>query len=280
MPIMAVFSGLPIEFVTERSIARGGLTRYKIVLVPSVSYLPAETFDALMRFTEEVGCLVVTPPSCLYDSHHRKKEYWKNLLTIKQVEIHGDLPGKDARLHRMDAEWETVLIDPADPRIPGLKIFPADPNLPAGFGPLEGVGVRQEVAVHVPHRVLARFENRQPAILEIPRGGGTLVYCAIPLKPTDYAALLDLLMDRIQISRRIRLADGQGKNAWGVEFQTAEYEGDLLLYAVNLLEEDRTVSLRSGRRIVGIHDLLTNQSVTLPLTLRPLETVLLRMKVE
>ena len=67
------------------------------------------------------------------------------------------------------------------------------------------------------------------------------------------------------------------KPAWGVEWLPVEYEGSLLVNAVNLTKKPIRIEFRrNGARLRGITDLVSGKRKRQPLTLRPLEPILLR----
>ena len=68
-----------------------------------------------------------------------------------------------------------------------------------------------------------------------------------------------------------------GKPAWGVEWLPAEYQGALLINAVNLTNKPVRVEFREGAsRLAGLTDLITGRRKRTPLTLQPLQPVLLK----
>lgn len=55
----AYFTGVPWEFVTERQALGGGLSGYKLVVVPEAAHVPADVRDAFQAYLEHGGALVL-----------------------------------------------------------------------------------------------------------------------------------------------------------------------------------------------------------------------------
>ncbi len=275
----ALFLDAPVGYVTERSIAAGALRDYRIVLLPAVSHLPAATYDALMAFVERGGRLVVTPESLLFDEYHRPQPYLAKLLDIQQRTMVGAARKPTPSDLADPSYWEITTVNPDDARTPTAKLRTTEPTV-LGAAPvaLEGAGIRQTVQPR-DGEVLAVFDdNQQPALIRFDHGQGHIYYLAITLRAPSYAALLDALMIDAEIARPVRVAGPDGRNAWGVEARACHYDGDLLLYAINLTTEPADIRLVSDPPVVAAHNLLANEPADAAMTLAPLETVLLRLK--
>jgi len=67
------------------------------------------------------------------------------------------------------------------------------------------------------------------------------------------------------------------KPAWGVEWLPVEYEGSLLINAVNLTKKPIRIEFRrNGSRLRGLTELVSGKRKRQPLTLRPLQPILLK----
>lgn len=275
----SLFLDAPIGFVTERTIARGHLSRYRVVLVPAVSHIPPDSFDALMDYVEAGGALVVTPRSFLFDPYNRPRPYLKGIVEVSKTAIYGLLPKPNPASFNNPEFIERQVVNPGDSRIPGMTIRTTGHGVFKGCSRnLEGVGVVQTITAPGA-QTLATFADGTPAIVSLIRGKGKIYYCAIPLKPQSYATLLEAVLAETGVERPIRVLDDTGASVWGVEARACEYQGDILMYAINLLSEAVTVHLAGPRPVQAVHDLIADQGLGSRFRLAPLQTVILRVKV-
>jgi hypothetical protein len=276
----SLFLDTPIGVVTERSIVRGSLKPYRVVLVPAVSHIPPQVFEALMAYVEGGGVLVVTPRSFLFDPYNRPQPYLRGIVDIDKTVIHGLLPGSSPAAWNDPTFLERQVVDPGDARIPGTAMETTGQGVFKGKTlHLEGTGIVQTLTAPT-GEPLASFVDGTPAIVVLGRGQGRIYYCAMPLKPQSYATLLDAVLPDAGVERLIRIQDARGGNAWGVEARACEDEGDILLYAINLLSVPVDVRLVAPRPIQAVHDLISDQALGERLRLTALQTVILRVKIE
>ena len=57
------FSGLPVKFVTEASIAHHDLENYQLLVVPGATHVTAQTFKAIMDFAKRKAVISFNPQS-------------------------------------------------------------------------------------------------------------------------------------------------------------------------------------------------------------------------
>ncbi len=75
--LLDVYRGLywlnapPIDFITDRQIAAGKINDYKLIIVHSTPYLPAETLNKMKEFVRAGGHLVLTLDSAQFDPYGR-----------------------------------------------------------------------------------------------------------------------------------------------------------------------------------------------------------------
>ena len=289
----SMFLDTPIGFVTERTV--GTLTAgdaYKLVLVPGVSHIPRDVFDELMKYVKKGNILVVTPRSFLLDEYNHPQSYLKDEKLISVIEretvVKGLLPEFDQEAfgvltdEQRREQLEQAVVDPGDFRIPKPSIIKLTPEGKTFFGAenvphLEGVGVRQSITIEAPKgktTILATFdadteaadEDAKPAIVKLSHGAGTIYYCATPLRPRGYAALLEAVFNEAGVDRPIRVKDDAGNNAWGVEVRACEYQGKMLVYAINLQREPVKIRLVSGTQPITT---ITNQDLITTKPLKP-----------
>lgn len=108
-------------------------------------------------------------------------------------------------------------------------------------------------------------------------GRGNLKIYPDPLSPYAYRDILNRLLDETGVARPVRVKGLHEEPVWGVNLRTVEQDGRRLVSLLNLSRKPETVRLTGGVPIERALDLLANREVTLPLTLAPLEPVLLKV---
>jgi hypothetical protein len=109
-------------------------------------------------------------------------------------------------------------------------------------------------------------------------GKGTVIYTPPLMKPREYAALLDGIIDDAGIDRDIRVTDIHQRRPWGVRTQSVKYDGGHLVYVVNLSSRAQTVKLVGEKPLGLMTDLLTGEQYGPMLELKPLVPLMLRVK--
>jgi hypothetical protein len=69
----AYFTGAVTDFVSERQIESGGLTHYKLVIVPRASHAPDSVVTGLNEFIREGGTVLTVGPCFTHDEYGRKR---------------------------------------------------------------------------------------------------------------------------------------------------------------------------------------------------------------
>ncbi|MCB9849345.1 MAG: beta-galactosidase trimerization domain-containing protein [Phycisphaerales bacterium] len=276
----SMFLDTPLGFVSERSIAGGALSGYRVVLVPAISHIDDATLAALLRFVDAGGTLVVTPRSFEFDPYNHVRPGQEGFPSIEELGFVGLVDQPTAEQLRDPDFLELQAVNAGDPRVPTVNMRLTD-TAPEGLAgqQLAGTGVRlgfpQNAATAVAH-----FEdNGRPAILRRDRGTGHIYYSAIPLRPQGYARLLDAVLAEAGVARPVRVRGKRGEPVWGVEARCVRDGDDLLVYAINLLAAPVDVQIVAAQTVVGAHDLLANKPGDLTLHLDALETAILRLKV-
>ncbi|MFA6241248.1 MAG: beta-galactosidase, partial [Candidatus Hydrogenedentales bacterium] len=96
-----------------------------------------------------------------------------------------------------------------------------------------------------------------------------------PLSARAYREILDGALDMTGADRPVRVEGPHGEALWGVNLRAAKHEGNLLVSLVNLTREPKTICLRTTAVLEEARDLLADAPVTFPLTLAPLDPVLI-----
>lgn len=184
----AYFTGAVCDFVTERQVEAGALTRYKLVIVPRAAYTPGAVLRAFQEYIETGGTVMTVGPCFTHDEYGRARK-------------HGLVQSGDGR----------------------LAVYPD------------------------------------------------------PLTPHAYRDIIDRLLDAAGASRPIRLEGSYGEPVWGVNLRAVEYRGQLLVSLLNLSREDKRVRLVAKTPVQRARDMIGNKETTFPMSLSPLEPVLLAL---
>jgi hypothetical protein len=109
-------------------------------------------------------------------------------------------------------------------------------------------------------------------------GRGRLVTFRDPLTARAYRDTLDRLLDETGVARPVRLEGSQGEPIWGVCVRAVEADGGLLVNVLNLSRETRQVRLVSGPASNHAVNLMDGREIEFPLSLPPLEPILLALR--
>ncbi len=108
-------------------------------------------------------------------------------------------------------------------------------------------------------------------------GKGKLISYPDPLTPQTYRDILQRLLDRVGANGPIRLEGSHGESVWGVSCRAVPYKGKLLIHLLNLSREPRTVRTAGRSGIKQALNLIDGKRIEFPITLQPLEPVLLQV---
>jgi hypothetical protein len=111
-------------------------------------------------------------------------------------------------------------------------------------------------------------------------GPGRLVAYPGPLTGRAYREILDGLLDEAQCDRPVRIEGEYGEPIWGVNLRTVEHNGKRLVSLVNFSRRNHTVVLDTDASIVRAVNLFNNTEVPQPLSLAPLEPLLLSLELD
>ena len=121
-----------------------------------------------------------------------------------------------------------------------------------------------------------RDEYGRPRTEGLKQGGqGRLTVYPDRLTPRGYRAILDGLMDAAGCERPVRISGPHGEPVWGINLRTVEREGKRLASLVNYGRSDQAIVLHGARPVEQAVDILNQRQVEFPLTVRPLDPVLL-----
>ena len=108
-------------------------------------------------------------------------------------------------------------------------------------------------------------------------GDGRLVIYPDPLTSHAYRDIIDRLLDATGAARPIRLEGSYGEPVWGVNLRAVEYRGQLLVSLLNLSREPKRVRLVAKAPVRRGLDVINDRETTFPLTVSPLDPVLLTL---
>jgi hypothetical protein len=281
--------GVPIDFVTTKQVLEGRLSRYRVLVIPAATYEHAAVVERVMAFAQAGGQVVLVPNSWFFDQYHRKQEYLSPLgisvASMKAPRIKAGAAKTGTQRDVSGEETEApflmgLIADTMVTDVPKAKIKTARIGLFADGEPaLEGAGVRHIATVAGQARVLATFEEGQPAIVEIPTGKGAIYYLAIPLLHDGMVELMDRLVAKAGIQRPVRFLSPGGNRARGLEYRAVHTASGWLAYVNNLdRKEARQAKLLSAVKFRGIRNLTLDTDLPLSFTVPAGETYILKLE--
>jgi hypothetical protein len=109
-------------------------------------------------------------------------------------------------------------------------------------------------------------------------GRGRLVPYPDSLSARAYREILDRLLDQAEAVRPVRVEGLHGEPIWGVNVRAVKANGRLLVNLLNLSREPQPVQLVPKPSAQRARNLIDGEEAGFPLTLRPLEPVLLALE--
>lgn len=185
----AYFTGAVADFVTESQIKAGGLSNYRVLVVPHATHVPTPVVKALNTFIHQGGTVLTVGPCLNQDEYGRPQP---------------------------------------------LKLVQA--------------------------------------------GRGQLLQYPESLTSRAYRDILDRMMDGAGVLRPVRIEGARGEAIWGVNLRSVEFPEGRLVHLLNLTREPRQVRLFEKSAVTHAINLLDGQRVEFPLTLSPLEPMLLSLR--
>ncbi|MFB3892040.1 MAG: beta-galactosidase [Phycisphaerae bacterium] len=254
---------VPVRFVTERQAAGGMLKGVKLLWVPSATHLPATAFKAITDFAEGGGTVVITPNSLQFDEYHRAAPYLGalgvNITRYRRPKVTVGEPTRDTEegagfLQGLSSK--TTLSE-----VPKEKITVLDEGVFKGLSSkapaLNGAGVMQTLELKGDAKAIATFADGKPAIVEIPRGKGRILYLAMPLETPSVTALADWLTGKLAITRPLEVTAQDGGRIAGVEARCRISDDGMVAYIWNLSGADQTLKMKPAFKYSSIANLGT-----------------------
>ena len=240
------FLDAKVTFVTERQSRMGLLRRYKLLLVPGVRNVPADVVEAIRRYVNEGGHVLILPESLLGDEYNRPMDYLAG-FGVKIGETRRPRAiGKGGMTQGYDQSFSR------DVAFSGGTSERLKATAPGGFlgvGELEASGVRQKVETVGSVKTLYQYPSGEPAIVRKALGKGLADYAASSLEDRSYARLLEKLATEAGIARQVRIrADG---GTWNVEARFVRAGSRRLLYVTNFNSHPVQLDLSGGSEAIG-----------------------------
>ncbi|WP_127583312.1 alpha-amylase family protein [Paenibacillus koleovorans] len=248
-----------ITFLSEKQLTAGRASRYKLLVLPAVKYMPEESFAALDRYVREGGHVLVLPESLVADEYCRPQLYLEQwgiriLNTVTpDIAYYGDLEQRyDQNFQRAVHYEEAMEADAVDlaSELSAVEV-------------LRYAGVMQEVELLSGEPVARSIEGR----ILLSRhhvGRGVVWYSAGTPSDDSLMRLLDELYDKSGVHRPLHVTDLEGNRVVGLEARLVRRKHDDLIYVAN--ESGRTVSFRlhTERSCQRIRELRTSREYSAP----------------
>ena len=249
-------TGLYIGMTTEKKILAGDLEPRKILVLPSVEYLPENVTNQILRWVEAGGTLIVSPDSLVGDEYARPSQ--ANQISALQV-----LRREAAHLKR----GEKLVTDYNLQNLPRMPLLAGDgkPFL-AGGVPLQAAGMRQTIKCDRTV-VIAHFRDGMPALVRLHRGRGTIYWLAAPLLPESWGGFLSYVAEKSGLKPELVVTRQEGGAALEVEYRVTSFDGGRLAYFYNNSDQDLSITLHPQFAFKSVLDRRTETPLSAP-TLR------------
>ena len=260
--------GLYVGFTTEKKILAGELQERKILVLPGSEFLSEPVVNAILRWVEGGGTMIVSPDSLLADEYARPT---------------GVLRSLGLRLIRREppqlkhGEWFVTDYNQVD--LPRMPLWQDGGNRFSAEGvPLEAAGGRQVLECEAT-MVMARFQDGSPALVRVPRGRGVVYWLAAPLEPLSWDKFMLLVAKNSGLKPDLRVTREGGGSVAELEYRVIAYQRDRLAYFYNNSYQDLRLILQPEFRFTSIVD--RRAEVSLPenrLILPARETAILEFR--
>lgn len=253
---------VPITFLSEKQIAAGKASNYKLVVMAGLRHLPAKIFAGLDAYVRAGGTVLITPEALMADEYNRPADYlsrWGIQVTgseVPSIEGLGELEqGYDQNLARgvkfgKGREFTARRVDPSL-KTPSFKT--------AGiFMTIESKG-----------DVLAAGPGDEPLLIRLGVGKGQVWFSAGEPDQATLHALLDHLVDQTKADRPLKVSGPDGRRVLGLECRLARRTHDDLVYLANETDHDIAYSVETDRPISGVRELLSLKFQTKPTGIVP-----------
>ncbi|MFL6354528.1 MAG: beta-galactosidase [Bryobacteraceae bacterium] len=246
--------GLYIGMTTEKKILAGDLQARRILVLPSVEYLPDNVTNKILRWVEGGGTLVVSPDSLVGDEYARPSQA-AQLLSLR------------IRRPEPSAFGETFITDYNIRDLPRMPLLNDSRGLfiAGGFG-LEAVArgssrpsSPSQIIECNPSNVIAHFENGAAALVRLHRGRGVVYWLAAVLFPESWGRFLSFVAENSALKPDLLVRREAGGAVPEVEYRVAPFEGGRLAYFYNSSDHDLKITLQPQ---FAFHSILDRRTET------------------
>ncbi len=224
-----------VTFVSENGILAGKLKGFKVLIVPAVSHEMPEVVEAILRFVEQGGTLVLLPSSFLSDQYNRPANFLSQMgVEVRRIEEPAADRTSEVEQAYDQSFHERVVYRPQE--ITNLAMRPIDifaRDMPG----LQAQGTQQEILLSGASQTLAAFPGGQPALVKLARGRGVIYYSAASFPRSSLSALLDRIFDASGIDRPVRVRGELGQPLRNLEARFVSSSAGKLLYLANLNDQ-------------------------------------------
>ena len=247
------FLGCRIGFVSENQIQAGKLAKIKLLIIPAAKYVRPEIFAKIKSYIEDGGTAVIIPESFIFDEYAKENNMIADLgITITGVTL-PPVIGQGERTQNYDQSFsQEILYGEVRKKITCINedLFAGDTTRIT----MMSNGLVQKINPGN-NKVLARFDDGNPAIILAKQGEGSLYYLACPLINEDYHLLLSPVAKLVGLKRPMIGIGNDGKLVTGAEVRAVERERDYLVYASNLTPNQVEFNLEGKIKTGSITDL-------------------------
>jgi len=242
----------PVRFVSSIQVREGKLARYKVLVVPGAPYVCDDVADAVWKFAEGGGSVVVTPNSFMFDQYARPRNHLAKIgVEVKSVAE----PRYGREGETRDAFLQEMIRPTTAEGAPVVAVtFGPGGILPQGAA-LEGHGAFQTLELSGRAKAVASTADGRPAFVEIPYGKGMVYYLAVGLLPESMNALFDAVAERAGVKRPVRFALASGARDWRIEGRAVGNNDIMLFYVVNRTGAPARIKVALPYAPEGVRDL-------------------------
>jgi hypothetical protein len=231
--------GLYIGMTTEKKILAGDFQGQKILVLPSVQYLPENVTNKILRWVEDGGTLVVSPDSLVGDEYARPSRAAQLLgLTITRPEPRPFNNGAVTNYNLPDLPRMPLLNDR------GSLFIAGDFGLEAVAGDSWKPSSPRQIIECNPSNIIAHFENGAPALVRLHRGRGLVYWLAAPLFPESWGRFLSYVAKNSGLKPDLLVRREAGGSAPEVEYRVTGFDGGRLAYFYNNSDQDLHIMLQ------------------------------------
>lgn len=247
------YLGCRVGFVSEKQVLENKLKMFKLLIVPAAKYSNSEVITKVHEYIKEGGTAVIVPESFIFDQYARDNDRMVDFgVKILDVTV-PSVSGVGEREQNYDQSFsQKVKYENIQKEITVLKndIF-ENRNQLVRF---QSQGLVQTIDKNGT-KVLAQFDDGNPAIVKKEIGKGTLYYLATPLKASDLHQVFTPIVENIDLKRPIVGVNENGDLITNIEIRAVERDLDYLIYASNLTPEHVKFKLKGNLNMEPITDL-------------------------